>query len=67
MRRDIKNRNGKIIGRIEERGLQMLHIWDANGNILGRYDTVGDMTYDKNGNTVGRGDQRMLLLNDFSC
>ena len=53
----IRNREGKIIGRMDGNWLR-----DGTGKLLARYDKSDDRTREANGNIVGDGDQRMRLL-----
>lgn len=61
MQKQITGFGGKIRGWKIETGDQRL-ILDNKSRKLGHYHVSGDMTYDKTGRPVGRGDQRMSLL-----
>ena len=62
MQKPIMGFGAKIRGFWEtETGDQRL-ILDNKGRKLGHYHVSGNMTYDKTGRPVGRGDQRMSLL-----
>ena len=58
----LRDRNGKIIGRLtlSENGDKMLR--DFEGKILGRYHAKTNLTTDFNGRIVGRGDVLTILL-----
>lgn len=61
MTQDIKDAKGKLVGkRIFNNTL--VEMRDAHGNTLGRYFTSSDLTYDRQGRLVGKGDQTMRLL-----
>ena len=53
----IRNREGKIIGRLDKNWLR-----DGIGKLLARYDKSDERTRDRNGKIVGDGDQRLRLL-----
>ena len=53
----IRNREGKIIGRLDGNWLR-----DGTGKLLARYDKSDDRTRNQNGKIVGDGDQRFRLL-----
>ena len=59
MRQDLKDRNGRRIGYIEDRGTRK-EIYDAVGHRLGYYD--GKNTYDNTGHKIGSGDLMATLL-----
>jgi hypothetical protein len=63
MQTPIMGFGAKIRGWKSDNGDQRL-ILDSQGRKLGHYHVSGDMTYDKTGRPVGRGDQRMSLLED---
>jgi len=53
----IRNREGKIVGRMDGNWLR-----DGTGKLLARYDTSDDKTRDRSGRIVGSGDQRLRQL-----
>lgn len=56
----IKNRSGKIIGRIEEK-----YVYDRSGKQLGWYNTSENRTYTREGRYIGSGDLRTSLLKEW--
>jgi hypothetical protein len=58
----IRDIGGGQIGRVEEAGDNQLFGFDQLGNPVGRYNPIGDMTYDKHGNMVGRGNMLSGLI-----
>jgi hypothetical protein len=55
----IRNREGKIIGRMDGAWLR-----DGTGKLVARYDKSDDRTRDRSGRIVGSGDQRLRKLGD---
>ena len=55
----IRNREGKIVGKIDGNCLR-----DGTGKIVARYDEGDDRTRDREGKIVGQGDQRLRKLKD---
>jgi len=53
----IKDRTGKIIGRIDGNWLR-----DGTGKLLSRYDKSDDRTRSASGKIIGPGDQRLRSL-----
>jgi len=53
----IKDRTGKIIGKDDGKILR-----DGTGKIVAKYDESDNTTRDRNGNIIGKGDQRKRLL-----
>lgn len=53
----IRNREGKIIGRMDGDWLR-----DGTGRLLARYDESDKRTRDRSGRIVGNGDQRLREL-----
>lgn len=53
----IRNREGKIIGRIDGNWLR-----DGTGKLLARYDKSDNQTRDRGGRIMGNGDQRLRKL-----
>ena len=53
----IKDRTGKIIGKDDGKILR-----DRTGKIIAKYDAFDNTTRDRQGNIVGKGDQRKRLL-----
>lgn len=56
----IRDRNGKIIGRMSENDNGWLR--DRTGRLVARYDESDNRTRTADGRIVGDGDQRMRLL-----
>ena len=59
MRQDLKDRLGRMLGYIEDRGGRK-EIRDRLGRMLGYYD--GKYTYDRLGHRIGQGDLLTTLL-----
>jgi YD repeat-containing protein len=57
----IRNREGRIIGRIDGDWLR-----DGTGKLVARYDNWDNRTRDASGKIVGSGDQRMKELGKTS-
>lgn len=57
----LRDRNGKMIGQLKQNG-DHLRLMDRNGIFLGYYNSKTDMTYDRNGKMVGRGNTVAALL-----
>ena len=57
----IRGPGGEVLGRIDEAGDQS-YGYDKLGNLVFRYSSFGDMTYDKNGMAVGRGNMLAALI-----
>jgi hypothetical protein len=55
----IRNREGKIVGKISGNWLR-----DGTGKIVARYDEGDDRTRARDGKIVGKGDQRLRELKD---
>ena len=55
----IRNREGKIIGRMDGAWLR-----DGTGKLVARYDAGDDRTRDRSGRIVGSGDQRLRALGE---
>lgn len=53
----IRNREGKIIGRLDGNWLR-----DGTGKLVARYDKAGDRTRTREGVIVGSGDLRLFQL-----
>lgn len=62
MRQDLKDRYGRRIGYIEDRGTRK-EIYDQYGRKLGYYN--GRYTFDRYGRKVGQGDLLSSLLPRF--
>ena len=58
----IRNREGKIIGRLDGNWLR-----DGTGRLLARYDKSDDRTRDRTGRIVGNGDQRLRTLGETNA
>lgn len=54
----IRNREGKIIGRLDGAWLR-----DGTGKLVARYDESDNRTRNANGKIIGNGDQRLVTLN----
>ena len=55
----IRNREGKIIGRMDGNWLR-----DGTGKLVARYDEWDNRTRDSSGRILGDGDQRLRKLGD---
>ena len=55
----LRNREGKIIGRMDGNWLR-----DGKGRLLARYDKSDERTRDRSGRIMGNGDQRLRKLGD---
>ena len=55
----IRNREGKIIGRLDGNWLR-----DGTGKLVSRHDKSDDRTRTANGKIMGNGDQRLRKLNE---
>jgi len=62
----LKDRYGRIIGKIKEKRDGILELRDKYGKYLGRYDPKRNETRDKYGNLVGRGNLLSMLLAEES-
>lgn len=62
-RQEIRDMQG-LKAEIQDRGTDKILFSHRapNMGIIGRYNTVSDITYDKNGKIVGYGNQLMTLL-----
>ena len=58
----IRDRDGKIIGRLDVQSNGDKLLRDFSGHILGRYKASSNLTLDFNGRIVGRGDCLTMLL-----
>ena len=63
MTEDIKDSSNRLIGKRVSNG-SLVELRDAYGNTLGHYSKSSDLTYDRQGRLVGKGDQTMRLLRD---
>lgn len=61
--KQIKGRNGKIIGYIKETSTGET-LLSSGGRVLGYYNESTDQTIDAGGKLVGYSNQLMLLLED---
>ena len=57
----LKNRSGKVIGRIKE-NKDNLELRDSRGALLGRYYINSNITRDRSGKLIGRGNLLAMLL-----
>ena len=55
----IRNREGKIIARVDRNTLR-----DGTGKIVAVYHATEDLTRDRAGRIVGKGDQRLRALGE---
>jgi hypothetical protein len=61
MSRELRDRNGRLLGKITETGGR-LEIRDAAGRLKGKYDPRTDKTYDANGRLAGTGNLLAALV-----
>jgi hypothetical protein len=59
---ELRDRNGRLLGRIIEMSSTRHEIRNANGNLRGTYNPQYNETRDANGNLVGRGNLLVSLL-----
>jgi len=58
----LKDRDGRILGRISTQGNGLHQLRDASGNIKGFYDPKSDTTLNKDGSLAFRGNMLTALL-----
>ena len=58
----LKDRAGRLIGKIKIRNDGKMEIRDRNGRLKGTYNPKTDQTRDKNGKLVGKGNLLTTLL-----
>jgi hypothetical protein len=63
MAEDLRDRTGKLIGRIHSLSNGKLEIRNAAGRKLGTYDPDTNQTKDHTGKLVGKGNLLTMLLN----
>lgn len=56
----IKNRSGKVVGRLEGD-----NVYDRGGKLLGRFNKNEGRTYDRGGAYIGQGDLRASLIKEW--
>jgi len=61
---DLRDKYGKVIGRIMNSGNGDLKLYDSIGAYIGSYDSSNDTTYNKYGAYYGSGNLLALLLNE---
>lgn len=61
MERQIINGMGVLMGTIKD-SLDKKFAYDRNGCMVGYYDKMADMTYDRNGSPKGKGDILAALI-----
>lgn len=59
----LRDRNGKMIGQLTQLG-ENTRLANRNGKFMGYYNTKYDLTYDRNGKMVGRGNTLIMLLDN---
>lgn len=62
MHQDLKDRSGRLIGKIRERTDGRLEVRDAGGRLKGIYDPGNNTTKDAAGRLVGKGNLLTALL-----
>lgn len=60
---DLRDKYGKVVGRIMESGDKTIRLYDSIGAYAGKYDPSNDSTYDKYGAYFGSGNLLTMLLN----
>ncbi|MEI7526940.1 MAG: hypothetical protein WCK35_24300 [Chloroflexota bacterium] len=61
MREYIKDAAGRLIGQVDERNGDTW-VYNAKGNLLGRFQHSNNQTVDARGNRIGVGNQAMRLI-----
>ena len=59
---ELRDRNGNLLGRIQQVSDQRTEIRDKNGNLKGYFNPQQNETRDQNGNLVGKGNLLAALL-----
>jgi hypothetical protein len=59
---DLRDKNGKIVGRIMESSDKTIRLYDSIGAYAGKYDPSSNTTYDKYGAYFGSGNLLTMLL-----
>jgi hypothetical protein len=59
---ELRDRNGNLLGRIQQISDHRLEIRDKNGNLKGYFNPQQNETRDQNGNLVGKGNLLATLL-----
>ena len=62
MNEELRDRNGKLIGKIKDDYAGKSEIRNRNGKLEGTYDSVANTTRDRNGRLIGKGNQLTTLL-----
>lgn len=60
----LRDKSGKLLGRIKEAGGN-LELRDAKGILVGRYYQKHNITRDKAGRLIGRGNLLTMLLSNY--
>lgn len=61
-KQELRDRNGKLLGKISETSSGKYEIRDINGKLLGKYDEASNSTRDVNGRLIGRGNLLVTFL-----
>jgi hypothetical protein len=61
-KQDLRDRTGRLIGRIKETSTGRLEIRTASGRLLGRYNPKNNQTRTASGKLVGKGNLLTTLL-----
>lgn len=59
---ELRDPNGRLIGKIMSRNSTTLEGRDPNGRLKGTYDSSRDETRDPNGRLVGKGNMLAMLI-----
>jgi hypothetical protein len=60
--RELRDKSGKLLGRIKVLSDGRLELRDQDGSLKGRFNPKNNETRDRNGNLVGKGDLLTTLL-----
>jgi hypothetical protein len=60
--KELKDSNGRLLGRIDVKNDGTEEIYDKNGWLKGRYNPQYDQTFDDSGRLVGQGNLLTMLL-----
>jgi hypothetical protein len=61
---DLRDKNGKVLGRIMKSSDGTLRLYDSIGAFKGSYDPRTDSTYDKYGAFYGSGNILAMILSE---
>lgn len=61
-KQELRDRQGHLVGTIQQRYDGKLEGRDRNGNLKGTYDPKTDETRDRSGNLVGKGNMLSTLI-----